>query len=212
VNRLVGCCRDFTVLLLTLARHQGIPARARVGFATYFVPGHAVDHEIAEVWDAAAHRWRLVDAELGDVHIDPTDGTALSGLDVPRDRFLVAGAAWRACRTGTADPERFVVDPNLDIPETRGWPQLRHNLIHDLAALNKQELLLWDDWGLDEQAELSAAEERLLEDVAGATADDNLDWAEVRSLYERHPVLQVPEVVTSLDPLGGPPRKVLLAR
>jgi len=32
-QRLVGCCRDFTVLFLAIARHQGVPARARVGFA-----------------------------------------------------------------------------------------------------------------------------------------------------------------------------------
>jgi transglutaminase-like putative cysteine protease len=47
-RRLVGCCRDFTVLLCTLARHQGIPVRARVGFARYFSPGFHVDHEIVE--------------------------------------------------------------------------------------------------------------------------------------------------------------------
>jgi transglutaminase-like putative cysteine protease len=53
----VGCCRDFTVLFFALARHKGVPAREWVGFATYFAAGWAVDHEIAEVWDAAEHRW-----------------------------------------------------------------------------------------------------------------------------------------------------------
>ena len=47
-RRLVGCCRDFTVLRCALARHRGIPVRARVGFATYFTPGFHVDHEIVE--------------------------------------------------------------------------------------------------------------------------------------------------------------------
>jgi hypothetical protein len=55
-------------------------------------------------------------------------------LDVPRDRFLVAGEAWQACRNNEADPETFLVDPGLDIPQTRGWPYLSHNLVHDLAA------------------------------------------------------------------------------
>ena len=36
-QRLVGCCRDFTVLFVAMARHKGIPSRARVGFAGYFV-------------------------------------------------------------------------------------------------------------------------------------------------------------------------------
>jgi transglutaminase-like putative cysteine protease len=38
-DRVVGCCRDATVLFLALARHKGIPARARVGFSAYFEPG-----------------------------------------------------------------------------------------------------------------------------------------------------------------------------
>ncbi len=45
------------------------------------------------------------------------------------------------------DPARFVVDPSLDIPLTKGWPYVRHNFIHDLAALAKHEMLLWDKWG-----------------------------------------------------------------
>src|SRR5204863_8789382 len=61
-ERLVGCCRDHTTFFLTLARAAGIPCRARVGFATYFAAGYAVDHEVAEVWDGV--QWRLVDAEL----------------------------------------------------------------------------------------------------------------------------------------------------
>jgi hypothetical protein len=40
-QRLVGCCRDFTVLFVAMARHKGIPARARVGFARYFFDGLA---------------------------------------------------------------------------------------------------------------------------------------------------------------------------
>src|ERR1700730_12566746 len=42
-DRVVGCCRDATVLFLALARHKGIRARARVGFAAYFHPGWLID-------------------------------------------------------------------------------------------------------------------------------------------------------------------------
>lgn len=37
--RLVGYCRDFSLLLVALLRRQGNPARARCGFGTYFQPG-----------------------------------------------------------------------------------------------------------------------------------------------------------------------------
>jgi Transglutaminase-like superfamily len=209
-ERLVGCCRDFTVLFLTMARSLGIPARARVGFATYFIPGFNLDHEVAEVWDASGQRWRLVDAELDQDHVDPNDDARLDPLDVPRDRFLVAGTAWLLCRADEADPETFLVAPDLEIEFTRGWPYLRHNLIHDLAALNKAEMVLWDSWGLMEQEHLSERELGLLDQVAEATASADPDLSELRRLHDNEPELRVPTTVTSYSPLGGEPREVPL--
>ena len=209
-KRIIGCCRDFTVLLLTLARHCGIPARARVGFATYFVPGFDLDHEVAEVWDENEERWRLVDPELGDAPVDETDGAPFDPLDVPRDRFLVAGAAWKACRAGGADAEKFLVSPDLDVEMTRGWPYLRHNLIHDLATLNKRELLLWDAWGLVEREQTSGEDLLLLDRLAGTTAPQNPSLSVVRSLYEREAKLLVPTSVTSYSPASESPLEVAL--
>jgi hypothetical protein len=208
-ERLVGCCRDFTVLFLTMARALGIPARARVGFATYFVPNFNIDHEVAEVWDADERCWRLIDPELWDDHIDPNDGARVDPLDVPRDRFLVGGTAWQLCRSGQADPETFVVAPELDVPITRSWPYLCHNLVHDLAALNKVEMILWDTWGLME-GELSEADYALLDRVADTTAGADPELSELRRLYGDEPGLQVPGTVTSYWPLTGEPRAVAL--
>ena len=42
-KKLVGNCRDFSVMLCAILRHQGVPARARCGFGTYFIPGHYED-------------------------------------------------------------------------------------------------------------------------------------------------------------------------
>jgi hypothetical protein len=208
-QRLVGCCRDFTVLFLALARHHGLPARARVGFAAYFMPGWFIDHEIAEVWDTAEQRWRLVDAELHHGHRDPNDGALLDPLDVPPDRFIVAPQAWLACRAGEADPARFVVHPDLNIPDTRGWPYLRHNLIHDLAALNGREMILWDDWGLTEVAEPDAAQLALLDRTAAALVDPALSLATLEALYDRDE-FRVPPTVTSHSPAADKPLRVAL--
>jgi Transglutaminase-like superfamily len=196
-RRLVGCCRDFTVLFCALARHVGIPVRARVGFARYFTPGFHVDHEVVEWWDAGQGRWRLLDAELSQRHVahfrigfDPTD--------VPRDQFLVGGRAWQLCRAGEADPDGFGLAPELPIP--RGLPFVRGHVVQDLAALNKMELLLWDVWGLM-QAPLDA-EIPLLDDVAERTqAPDAFD--DLRRLYAT-PGLGVPDRVLCLSPAVGP--------
>lgn len=209
-QRLVGCCRDFTVLFLTIARAHGIAARARVGFATYFDPGWYIDHVIAEVWDPSHGRWRLADAELGDDHISPADGAPVDPGDLTSGQFLTGPAAWRACRSGAADPSRFVVDPALDIPATRGWPYVRHNLIHDLAALAKHEMLLWDNWGWTEiDGELSPWQLCVLDDLAAATIDSKVPAPTVMSFYEREG-LTVPAQVISYSPAADMPRQVAL--
>ena len=145
-RRIVGCCRDFATLFTSMARHKGIPARIRVGFANYFAffPRSCwIDHTIAEFWDSRRGTWRLADPEQGPalvrenrITFDPTD--------VPWGRFLTGGDAWTMCREGGGNPDDFCVEPES---EPRGLWFVRSRLLLDLAALNQEELLLWDSWG-----------------------------------------------------------------
>ncbi len=208
-ERLVGCCRDFALLFVAMARHHGIPARVRVGFATYLVPGWAMDHVIAEVWDE--RRWRLVEPEVGADHTDPTDGTELDVLDVPRNRFLVGPDAWLACRSGEPDASRFVVAPELTEPFLRGWPYLLHNLVLDLAALNRHEMILWDGWGVmaGTEEEVGEATAARMDGLAALLADPAMGLDAIRAAFAADDV-RVPPVVTSLAEPGGPPTRVAL--
>ncbi len=136
-RRLVGTCRDFTTFTVALLRAKGVPARARCGFGTYFIPGHFEDHWVCECWDADARRWRLVDAQL-----DALQRAALKidfdPLDVPRDRFITGADAWRRCRDGRADPMTF------GIHDMHGLWFVRGDLVRDFLALNRVDLLPWD--------------------------------------------------------------------
>jgi hypothetical protein len=105
---LVGCCRDAAVLFCALARHQGIPTRTRVGFATYLDDSGSdfnISHEIAEYWDVSDKRWRLVDPSLDDLTIQEKN-IQFDTCDVPRDQFLVAGKAWQMCIAAADQPNR----------------------------------------------------------------------------------------------------------
>ena len=96
--------------------------------------------------------------------------------------------------------KRFVTDPDLEIPATRGWPQLRHNLVHDLAALNKTEMLLWEDWGvLDSHTAPGPDELQVLGELATLTGQPSPPLADLRSAYRR-PEFVVPDTVTSYSP------------
>jgi hypothetical protein len=207
-DRVVGCCRDHTLLFVAMARHHGIPARARVGFATYLIPDWALDHVIAEVWDAAEGRWRLVEPQFPGDYTDPGDGATVDLLDVPRDRFLVGADAWSACRSGALDPERFVVAPDLPQPFLRSWAYLTHNLVFDLAALHKDEMILWDLWGPLTMGR-PKPDESTLDDLAAILAEQH------RGLYrplvpDTFDDLRVPAVVTSVTPPEFTPERVAL--
>lgn len=210
LDRMVGCCRDFSLLFVAMARHHGFAARSRVGFASYFIPGWHIDHVVPEVWHNG--RWRLMEPEIEPGYVDPTDGAELDPLDLPRDRFIVGPQAWRDCRSGAADPETFVVAPQLPEPFLRSWPYLQHNLVLDLIALNKQDAILWDTWGLINS--IDPADEptaRRMDRLATRLLDPDLTVDEMRLLTEQDG-LRIPGQVTLHDPVDGSSTLVALRR
>jgi hypothetical protein len=206
-ERIAGCCRDFSTLFVTMARRKGFAARIRVGYATYFTPGWYMDHVVAEVWDDDAGRWFLIEPEVTDSF------AARAGFDpmnVPPDKFVTGPRAWMAARSGEMDPERFLVVPDLLEPYTRGWFSLRHHVVQDLAALNKAEMLLWDQWGiLDEGDPLSRA--GTLDVLAKEISDSNCAVDGI-TRWGREEGLRVPRTVTSYSPAYSSPLKVDVSR
>lgn len=194
-RKLVGNCRDHTLLLVAMLRQQGIPARARCGFGAYFLPNHYEDHWVAEYWNAAQGRWVLVDAQLDEFQCREMQ-VSFDPLDVPRDQFIVGGQAWKMCRSGAADPDSF------GIFDMRGLGFIRGDFIRDVAALNKVELLPWDCWGLIlkyemDDNQIEATDLALLDQLAELTSGDVPDFEQVRSLYEADPRLRVTETIQS---------------
>lgn len=184
-RKLVGNCRDHTLLLVSMLRHQGVPARARCGFGAYFRPNHYEDHWVAEYWNAEQQRWVLVDAQLDALQREVMQ-ISFNPLDVPRDQFIVGGKAWQMARSGAADPDNF------GIFDMRGLGFIRGNLVRDLAALNRMELLPWDCWGVILSENMADADDlRLLDEAAALTAVDDPDIDQSRALYETNPRLRM---------------------
>ena len=198
-QRLVGNCRDFTLLLVGLLRHQGVPARARCGFGRYFQPDHYEDHWVGEYWNAAQERWVLVDAQMDTLQRGVLQ-LPFDPLDVPRDQFVSRGHAWQLCRAGQADPATF------GIHDMSGLWFVRGNLVRDVAALNKMDLLPWDSWGLvyveggDEA--LPSSDLAALDEMAALSGGDAADFDRIRGLYESSDHWRVPPIITTFTPAG----------
>jgi len=188
-QRVVGCCRDFTLLTVAALRHKGIPARSRIGFADYLDPGWHYDHVITEYWDGL--RWVGMDSQ-----VDKYVSLAPGGL-------RTAAQVWVAYRHGEIDVETFGVAPAL--ADLRGAWFVRNYVIYELAHRRGEELLLWDLWG-DMSRELPD-DLSLIDEVADLlqAADAGDDAAETRlaMLYTSRSELRPGPQIRCLSPVGA---------
>ncbi len=165
-QRVIGTCRHFAVLSCALLRYRGVPARVRCGFATYFQLGQGLDHWITEYWHRHEDRWVRLDSEIL--------GQAI--LRTPEDlqvgEFVSGGEAWAAFRSGQIDAAKF------GVYGTNNWgpAEIRGNAVKDLAALNKVEMLPWDEWGrmrASYRGETGSDYDELLDMIAKVCAADD---------------------------------------
>lgn len=181
--RVVGTCRHFAVLACALLRWRGVRARVRCGFATYFQPGWALDHWVVEHQAEAGGRWVRLDPEV-------LDGTVTDhATDLRPGDFLDGAQAWDAHRRGRVDAATFGVHGT----ENFGPAEIRGNLVKDLAAVNKVEMLPWDEWGRMTEAyehRTGPDYDVLLDEVAEALLAD--DDGAASALHRDRPELTVP--------------------
>ena len=173
-NRVVSHCRDYAVLLCSFLRHKGIPARARVGFATYFDSWLHQTHWICEYWCQNRNQWIRVDAQLDDIQAEYY-GIDFDPLNVPAGKFLYAGE------------EYMIVDHNSE-----DFYDIKRSLIQDLAALNKIEVEVFDVTSfMDIDEPQNSESSKLLSRIAQITASSYDRLPELQAIYENHKELQI---------------------
>ncbi|MEV6281104.1 transglutaminase-like domain-containing protein [Kribbella sp. NPDC051770] len=199
-DRVAGCCRDFALLLVAALRHQGVPARTRIGFASYFNPGWNYDHVIAEYFNG--ERWVRVEAQ-----IEPGEHWGFDVHDIPAGPFRSAAEVWQAYRAGEIDPDLYGVSPDLDI---RGGWFIRDYVFLQAAHLHGDELLLWDGWGAmadDLEMDLAPTDELAALLVAFDNGDESAT-AKLADWYRSDPDLHPGSTIEVNSPTGGAPYRV----
>jgi len=201
-DRFIGSCRDFALLTCAILRHKDIPARVRCGFAAYFHQDWYADHWVCEYYDSQNEEWKLVDAELGEeekqkyqIEFDP--------LNIPRELFLVGGKAWQMARKGELDPERTGVK-EIGV---KGFWFIKADVIRDLAALNKVELLPWDyteyiDNPFKSIDEVSTEELNIIDSLAALTSQQGPDLINLMNSYTKNSQFRVSGQVKSYTQRG----------
>ncbi|WP_405817388.1 transglutaminase-like domain-containing protein [Streptomyces sp. NBC_00838] len=166
-TRVIGTCRHFATIACAFLRARGIPSRARCGFGTYFLENCGVDHWITEYWNVDQQRWVRVDTEhLGKTYVEHPEDLAVG-------EFLTGGEAWVQYRQGLVDGQKFGV---AGVDFAWGPAEISGNAVRDLAALCKQEMLNWDEWGRMTdayQGKTGPDYDQLIDEVADACSKDD---------------------------------------
>jgi Transglutaminase-like superfamily len=202
-DRVAGCCRDHSLLLVSMLREHGVPARTRVGFATYLLPGWALDHVIGEHHDG--RRWVRTDPGVAPGALDGADPLDLgAGVDSP---FRTAAEAWNGYRAGTLDVSRHAVFPGAE-GDLAGVPLVRRYVLMQLAHRYGDEMLLWDSWGatapggepvVDEEVDRIA---HLLIAADAETDEGRVADRELFAWYTADARLHPGETIVQHSPLG----------
>jgi hypothetical protein len=191
-RRVLGRCYQFVLFMVSMLRAKGVPARARCGFGAYFNPPKFEDHWACEFWNAQEKRWVLADPQFDRFWLERFE-IRHDEMDVPRTQFLTAAEAWRRCRAGEADPELF----GISFVDLFGLWFIAGNLVRDLAALNKVEMLPWDVWGAHPRLGERLEADRLdfFDEVARMTLVPDATFHELRRRYDGDERLRVPRTV-----------------
>lgn len=191
-DRVPARCHHYAKLLTAALRAKGMAARTRCGYASYLTPGYFEDHWICEVWLPGKARWVKADATLD---ADWRALTAFKGnpLDLSATAFLTAGEAWQRCLQKQLDPARF----GISHYRLHGLGMIASNLVRDVAALNKMEMLPWDIWGAQPlpNASLTPAQIAWFSDIARLTAEADRHWPALTARFAADPGLKVPEQI-----------------
>jgi hypothetical protein len=169
----VGDCRHAALLLCSMLRHQGIPARVRHGFCQYISDdGKKFHHHvITELWNG--ERWVLEDPDI-------------MRHDIPTSEFHFAIDAWQAYRKGEIDPDNYYLHTDLS-----GWWTIPILMQRDIASLACFEAGSSDCWGLSlPEHEVTDDEKLMLDDAAKMLVEANYSYEASEAVLQKYPSLR----------------------
>ena len=178
-DRLILGCRHNAILLASILKHRGIPARVRYGHATYLIPDFHTSHVICEVWNENDQRWMLVDPS-----------TAM--VDLNREQFDISNDAWLQMQNGETDPNLFGIPRRYN-----GLGSIVAKVCADLASVLGTEYPTTRyapmlDYAFENDDQLTAEHIETLNEISELMKSLNADnIAKLREIYDNTPDIQI---------------------
>jgi formylglycine-generating enzyme required for sulfatase activity len=180
-DRLVLGCREYAILLASVLKHRGIPARVRSGHATYLIPGFHGSHTICEVWNKKEKRWMLVDP-----------GTGM--IDFSREKFDFSNETWFKLQKKEIDPNLYGLPGNHI-----GLVSIVGKICPDLASILGTEYTIYQnapilDYAFKNNNQLPAEQIEILNKICELMKSlDAVNLSKLQEIYNNTPQIQITE-------------------
>lgn len=177
-DRLILTCRFVSILMASILKSKGIPARVRSGFAPYFkgFGNKSVDHWINQYWDKKQKRWITIDVD-GSLE----DYLDFNPYNMPRDVFDFSADAWLAVRKGKADENYFWNAGGFEGLNVIAW-----ELFYDFYCLMNNEIIylhlpkyIWGNFD-----KLSEKELKEIDELAHLMKKPDKNFEELRKIWQ----------------------------
>lgn len=185
-DRVVITCRYVSVLLASILKAKGIPARCRSGYANYFLKERGntyYDHWIVQYYDKKNKRWVNVDAD-NDYKVD------FNQWDFPHKEFRWIAEVWLDVRKGKDSHENYIHGDRFN-----GLDNLAYALFFDFHALMNDEIsYLFFPTVMDSKDEFFSLDVYELEKIdylAELMLDPDKNFDELRYLFRNDKWLRV---------------------
>ena len=178
-DRLVLGCREYAILLASVLKHRGIPARVRSGHATYLIPDFHASHTICEVWNKKEKRWMLVDP-------------GLNMIDFSREKFDFSNETWFKLQKKEIDPTVYGLPGNHI-----GLVSIVGKISPDLASVLGTEYTIFQyapilDYAFKNNNQLPAEQIEILNKICELMKSlDAVNLSKLQEIYNNTPQIQI---------------------
>jgi formylglycine-generating enzyme required for sulfatase activity len=181
-DRLVLGCRENSLLLASILKYRGIPARVRYGNAAYLIPGFHTNHVICEVWNKNNQRWILVDPST-------------NMIDFSREEFAFGNDSWLKMKKGEIDPNLYGIPGKFS--NNNGLVTIATMVCLDLASVLGNEYTIYQyapivDYAFDNNKKLPEDQIEILNRISKLMKSFNAEnLSKLQEIYDNTPQIQI---------------------
>jgi hypothetical protein len=184
-DRLILGCRENAILLASILKYRGIPARVRTGHVTYLRPGFHLSHTICEVWNDHENRWMLVDPSM-------------VKIDFSREEFDFSHELWLKLQKKEIDPGPYGFPGRYS-----GFVSIVGKVCPDLASILGTEYPIDHyapilDYALENNDQLTDAHVETLNKISELMKSFNAEnFSKLLDIYNSTPQIQITKQFSS---------------